>query len=401
MITKEKVFVVSSNVDDSIRNTSVYSDVTIFKTFREFEQYVDVTPIDVSMIIVNSKDLQFTNSSMTRLVNIINSTFVTLSGPLYYMVDDEDVKRKVDELCKRNSYINIKCVYSPTLYAKDVADILSGESLSSVETVTEIRTYRIRASDYIRSQRDKENLTYEDKYQNDEDELAGIPDEKIPEDLRATDYRKATRHTVCCDTVRERCAWVVLKAQYLSLEGKVLILERDIEYHTLYDMLSKIEIDIDFFDVTSIFRDCSGVINQIKSSKSKLIFIGSKNRVEYSYEVLMSILVSNLEEHIDYYIYETELNQIPYGSKVDVIMPTSVPEILKCVNSMSSISSYNDILFIGLDITNFGIVTISESEFKILLKEIFQENNIKSVVIKLKGLLLRKELGLGGVFMHN
>lgn len=401
MITKEKVFVISSNVDDSIRNTSIYSDVTIFKTFTEFEHYVDITPIDVSMIIVNSKDLQFTNSSMTRLVNVINSTFVTLLGPLYYMVDDEEVKRKVDELCKRNDYTSIKAIYSPTLNAKDVADILSGESLSSKETVTEIKTYRVRAADYIRSQRDKESLAYEEEYQSDEDRLSGIPDEKMPEDLRATDVRKAVRHTVCCDTIRERCTWVTLKAQYLALDGKVLILERDIEYHTLYDMLSKLEVDFEFFDILDIFRDCSDVINQIKASKSRLIFVGSKNRVEYTYEVLMSILVSNLEDHIDHYIYETELKQIPYGSKVDVVMPTNVPEIFKCVNSMSSISSYSDIFFIGLDITNLGIVSISESEFRILLKEIFQENNIKSVVIKLRGLLLRKELGLGGVFMHN
>lgn len=401
MITKEKVFVISSNVDDSIRSTSIYSDVTIFKTFTEFEHYVDITPIEVSMIIVNSKDLPFTNSSMTRLINIVSSTFVSLLGPLYYMVDDEEVKRKVDELCKKNGYTDIKCIYSRTLHAKDVADILSGESLSSKETVTEIKTYRVRASDYIRSQRDKESLTFDQEYQSDEDQLSGIPNENMPEDLRATDIRKAVRHTVCCDTVRERCAWVTLKAQYLALDGKVLILERDIEYHTLYDMLSKLEIDFEFFDVLNIFRDCSDVINQIKASKSRLIFVGSKNRVQYSYEVLMSILVSNLEEDIDHYIYETELKQIPYGSKVDVVMPTSVPEIFKCVNSMSSISSYNDILFIGLDITNLGIVSITESEFKILLKEIFQENKINSVVIKLRGLLLRKELGLGGVFMHN
>jgi hypothetical protein len=401
MITKERVFVVSSNVDDSIRNTSVYSDVKIFRTFKEFEDYVDKTPIDASMIIVNSKDLHFTNSSMTRLLNILTSTFVSLSGLLYYMVDDQEVKAMVDDLCKRSSYDKIKCLYSPTLHAKDVADVLSGESLSSKETVTEIKTYRVRAADYIRSQKDKENVVYEEQYHGDEDQLSGIPNEPVPEDLRATNVRKAQRHTICSNNLRERSVWVTLKAQYLSLNGKVLVLERDIDYHTLYDMLSKIEIDFEFFDISNIFRDCSDVINQIKGSKSKLIFVGSKHRINYSYDILMSILISNLESHIDHYIYEAELGQIPYGSKVDVVMPTNVPEIFKSINAMSSISSFKDILFIGLDITNLGIVSISESEFTILLKEILQENNINSVVIKTRGLLLRKEIGLGGVFMHN
>lgn len=401
MITKEKVFIVSSNVDDSIRSTSIYSDVSVFKTFKQFEDYVDVTPIDASMIIVNSKDLQFTNNSMNRIINIINSTFVTLDKHLYYMVDDVDIKNKVDDLCRKNSYDKIKCLYSPTLHSKDVAGVLNGESLSSKDTVTEIRTYRIRADDYIRSQKDKEGLSYDDSYYSDEDELSGIADEPMPEDLRASDSIKAHKHIVSSNSLIERSVWVLLKAQYLSLNGKVLVLEKDIEYHTSYDMLSKLDIDFEFFDVVSLFRDCSDVITQIKSSKSKFIFIGSKSKVVYNYDIIMSILVSNLEDHIDHYIYETELSQIPYGSNVDVIMPTTVPEILKSVNVMSSISSYQDLLIIGLDITNLGSVNITELEFKRLLEEIFQSNEISSVVVKVKGLLLKKEVGLGGILMHN
>ena len=115
----------------------------------------------------------------------------------------------------------------------------------------------------------------------------------------------------------------------------------------------------------------------------------------------MNILISNLEESLDYYIYETELSKITYGNKVEVIFPTTVPEILKSVNEMSSISSYNDITFIGINLTTLGIVSLTDYEFKSLLKEIFQENNIKSVVIKLQGLILRKEIGLGGIFMRS
>ena len=401
MISKERVFVISSNVDDSIRSASIYSDIMVFKTFSEFESYVDITPIDASMIIVNSKDLQFTNNSMNRLINIINSTFVNLEGFLYYMVDDLEVKDKVNTLCKKNGYTKIKSIYSQTLHAKDVAEVLSGEALSSKETVTEIKTYRIRAADYVRSQRDKEGLNYEDEYQNDEDELSGISDEEIPEDLRATDSNIAVRHVVCGNNIRERCSWVLLKAQYLSLSGKVLLVERDTEYHTLLDMITKIDIDFEFFDINSIYRDCSDVIAQIKSSKSRLIVVGSRNRVSYNYDILINILISNLEENLDYYIYETVLSEIPYGMKVDIITPTTIPEIFKSINSMSSISDFKDIHFIGLDITNLGIVSISELEYKALLEDVFQTNDIKSSVVKIHGLLLRKEIGLGGIFMHN
>ena len=401
MLSKDRVFIVSSNVDDSIKSASIYSEVYVFKTFKEFEDYIDVTPIDASMIIVNSSDLPFTNNSMNRLVNVVNSTFVSLSGFLYYMVDDKDIEERVVTVIKKHNQDKIKCLYSQTLHAKDVADVLSGESLSSKETVVELRTYRIRAADYVRSQKDKEGLNYEEAYVSDEDELSNIKDEPVPEDLRATDSKLAVRHIVCGDNIREVCSWVLLKAQYLALNGKVLILEKDIEYHTLFDMISKIQIPYDFFDIVDIYRDCYGVISQIKNSKSKIIFVGSKSRIKYNYDILMNILISNLRENLDFYIYQSELSKIPYGVSCDIIIPTTVPEILKAVNTMSNISSFDDLRFIGLDITNLGIVSINESEFKTLLQDLFRENSIKSVVVKIQGLILRKEVGLGGIFMHN
>ena len=94
------------------------------------------------------------------------------------------------------------------------------------------------------------------------------------------------------------------------------------------------------------------------------------------------------------------MSRIPYGTPVDIVMSTTVPEIFRSVNCMSSISDFKDVFFIGLNILNFGNVSISDGEFKTLLQELFQENNVKSVVVSVNGLLLRKEVGLGGVFMY-
>ena len=401
MLNKEKVFIISSNVDDSIRSVSIYTDIFLFKTFKEFEDYIDITPIDASMIIVNSKDLQFTNSSMNRLVAVMNSTFVSIDRFIYYMVNDAEVKEKVDYLCKRNNYPKIKCVYSETLYAKDVADILTGEALSSKETVTEIRTYRIRASEYVKSQKDKEGINYDDIYQTDEDMLSGIEDEPIPEDLRVSEVSTIERHTICGSNDRTTYSWAILKAQYLSMNGKVLLVEKDIEYHTLLDMLTKIDIDFEFYDIVDIFRDCLDVISRIKNSKSKIIFVGSKHKVSFNYEIILNILKDNLAEYIDDYIYISPIKMIPYGIKVDVVIPPTVPEVLKAVNNMSSISNFDDINFIGLDISNLGSICITELEFNSLLQEIFEYDKIHSFVAKVNGLIVRKEVGLGGILMYN
>jgi hypothetical protein len=395
------IFIVSSNVDDTIRNSSIHSDIKVFKTFKYLEDYIEINPVDVDTIIINSKDLMFTNTSMNRIVNILNSTFVTLSGYLYYLVDDEEIKNKVDFLCIKNNYNNIKCLYLSTLHAKDISDIITGESLQSKETITEIKTYRIRASDYIRQQKDKEGLNYSEIYETDEDELSNIKDESIPEDLRVSIKKRIERVTISGDYIKERTSWVLLKAQYLSTIGKVLLLEKDINYHILYDYMSKLEIDYEFFDISLLFRDCYDVISQIKSSKSKIILIGSKNRIQYNYDIILNILYSNLKEDLDYYIYETKLNEIPYGNVVDLVIPTNVPDILSSINNMSSILSFKDINFIGININKLGLINLSELEFTSILKESLQENEINSKVVETNGLILRKEIGLSGIFMYN
>lgn len=401
MISKDKVFIISDNIDDSIRNTCVYSDIFIYKTFNEFEEYININPIDTDMIILNSKVLNFTSSSMDRIINSINSTFVTLNGFLYYMVDNESVKNKVESVLKSINEKRIKCVLCNTLYAKDVSDILNGITISTKETVVEVKTYRIRAEDYVRSQNDKLNLEYENLYETDEDQLSGIPNEDIPDDLKFSEYSKASRIVVCGLNMRETSAWVLLKAQYLSLSGKTLILERDIEYHTLLDMVSKIDISYEFFDIKDMFKDCYDFIHSIKESKNKLIVVGSINKVEYDYDVIMDILTTNLEYDIDFYLYQTFITKIPYGTKVDIVTPTSVPEILKISSKMSSISDFNDLYFVGLNITNLGSVCITNIEYNKLLQVIFSTNYILSSVVKVNGLLLRKEIGMGGIFMYN
>lgn len=399
-LNKDRVYIVSSNVDDSIRTVSIYTDISIFKTFKAFEDYINTNPIDAGMIIVNSKDLPFTSTSLTRMIGVINSSFVSLSGYLYYLVDDLEIQEKCIELCKKHDYTKLKCIYSETLYAKDVADILTGESLSSKETVTEIKTYRIRASEYIRSQKDKEGIPYDDQYLTDEDQLSGIQDVELPEDLRATDAIKVVRCDVCGDNLRELCSWVILKAQYLALKGKVLVVEKDYKYHTLYDMISKLNIEYAFFDIVDMYKDLLSVLDAIKESNVKIIFIGTKYRINYDYNTLLDLLVYNLDTNIDYYIYQNSLSQIPYGCKVDVVTPITVPEILKCVNSMSTISSYEDIHFVGLDITNLGHITLSEFEYRNLIEQLLEYNNLNCSVARIHGLLLKTEVGLGGILMY-
>lgn len=401
MIEKDKVFVVSSNVDDSIKSTVLHMDVYVFNTFDEFESYVDVTPIDAAMIVVNSIDLPFTSSSISRLFNIVDSTFVNLTGVIYYMVDDESIESKFETVINKHGYQDIiKSHFSRSLYAKDVSDILTGDSLDSRETITEVRTYRIRASEYVKMQKEKEGIDYNEAYETDEDTLSGIPDEEMPEDLRTSITRRVVKHTICSNSLLESTVWAFLKAQYLATSGRVLIVENDWEYHTLLDIVTKSGVDCGIFYIEDLYNDVTNTINSIKAANERLIVVASKKKMEFDYNIILNMLVANLDTTIDSYVYTTTLSNIPYGDLAEVVIPTTVPEILKAVQSMSSVREFNDLTFVGLNLNSLGTINVTQTEFKDLLTMLWQRENINTICVSTNGVVLKKEVGLGGVFMH-
>lgn len=57
MISREKMFVVSEILDESIKSQTAVFDVRLFKTFVEFESYVEGTPIIINTLVVTSREL--------------------------------------------------------------------------------------------------------------------------------------------------------------------------------------------------------------------------------------------------------------------------------------------------------------------------------------------------------
>ena len=87
MILKDKMFLIAGNIDDSIKSqTSVY-EITLFKTFVDFEKYVDENPVIIETLVITTNELQFTNTNMIRLLNILNSPFLEIKGNVVYLVD--------------------------------------------------------------------------------------------------------------------------------------------------------------------------------------------------------------------------------------------------------------------------------------------------------------------------
>lgn len=122
---RDKMFVISALLDESIKSQTPVYDVSLFKTFLDFENFIEGTPIIINTLIITTRELPFNNSNMARLMQSINSPFLQMTGPLIYIVDEGYNKRVIDAFMKQNS-IEKYAIYQGTVDVRFVTDIITG-----------------------------------------------------------------------------------------------------------------------------------------------------------------------------------------------------------------------------------------------------------------------------------
>lgn len=390
MISRNKLFIVASNVDESIKSQTVVYDVTLFKTFVELEEYINNTPCVVDTIIITETDLQFNNVNMARLIDMLSSPFLKLTGKMVYLIGNELPIDEVTSFIETNE-ISQWQVYQGDLSPRFITGIVSGEGRETEIKETEVYTYRMRASDYIKY---KQQQGYEDNerhYMTDEDLLAGIPDEVMPEMVTPQFDFKHKTYYIVGECGIERTLFTFVLAQYLSLEAKTLIVESDVRYHTLSDMVTKSGIKCELFKIEDLYRDAKRVLNKIKNSTEKLIVLTATERIEYDYSFVMDIVVSNTVGFIANFIQECSYNDAPYGRSYTIVCKNTVPEVLKCINSLKYDTPEDLVTFVGLQLNNVGPVNINTSEFKAIVNNLLGKNNLEAQVVRAKGVKLKGE----------
>ena len=390
MISRNKLFIVASNVDESIKSQTVVYDVTLFKTFVELEEYINNTPCVVDTIIITETDLQFNNVNMARLIGMLSSPFLKLTGKMVYLIGNELPIDEVTSFIETNE-ISQWQVYQGDLSPRFITGIVSGEGRETEIKETEVYTYRMRASDYIKY---KQQQGYEDNerhYMTDEDLLAGIPDEVMPEMVTPQFDFKHKAYYIVGECGIERTLFTFVLAQYLSLEAKTLIVESDVRYHTLSDMVTKSGIKCELFKIEDLYRDAKRVLNKIRNSTEKLIVLTATERIEYDYSFVMDIVVSNTVGFIANFIQECSYNDAPYGRSYTIVCKNTVPEVLKCINSLKYDTPEDLVTFVGLQLNNVGPVNINTSEFKAIVNNLLGKNNLEAQVVRAKGVKLKGE----------
>ncbi len=398
MISREKMFVVSEILDESIKSQTAVFDVRLFKSFVEFESYVEGTPIIINTLVVTSRELPFNNSNMTRLSNVVGSPFLRIDGQVIYVIDKSFDKKVVNKFFDSNNLGVEVVVYQNDLSLRYVTDIVTGEARDVQENKTYDVVYRVRASEYMKQQSTLSYDTLDKDYITDEDDMVGVPEEEIPEDVIPEATKDLEIKYICGEDREERTAMVFLLSQYLSLSSKTIIIEHDRKYHRLTEFYTKSQLDGLFITVMEIYQNVEEVINRIKNTNKRLIVIGTIERVKYDYNFLFTLLYNNLRGYVDYMIMECDYHELPYNVNVVYVTSNIVPEIIKMATSIKQVVIPEKTKFIGMQMNTLNPCYVNTLEMLSIISAILQKNGLDGQVLYSGGIKLKEDTVIYDIF---
>lgn len=387
MIARDKLFIVADNVDDSIQERVTAYEVKVFKTFTEFESYINTTPVVLDTLIISARVMPFMGQNMARILMTVGSPFMKLKGNVVYLID-QNTDQSMVQMFLEEKDLHDWAVYAGDLSVKFITDIAIGNGRRAQESVNEIVTYRVRTTEYIKQQN---QLKYEDnsrQYEIDK-ELQGIPGIEEPEEVIPSEDKETVLNYIVGEQSLERSLMVFLIAQYLSLKQKVLIIEKDTEYHMLGEILTKSTTPATYIDVEDLFKNVTQTLDQIRLANDRIVFVGSRNRVAYDYNFIFELLWSNVKDNFNYMIRECDFDETPYGMYYTVVTQNTVPALLKCCNSLKYAIDPEMATFVGMQSSNLGALNLTSTEMKGIIEMVLSCNGIAAQVVQANGLLLK------------
>lgn len=387
---RDKMFVISELLDESIKSQTPVYDISLFRSFIDFENFIEGIPVIINTLVITTNELPFNNSNMARLMQSINSPFIQITGSIIYIIDESYNKKVIESFMKQNDIQNY-AVYQGTVDVRFVTDIITGEARESQEQQVYEVTYRIRAKDFIKQADALKYDGLDSHYVSDEEDLQDIPDEEVPDDIRPSEEYDTEITYVAGSDREERTVLAFLIAQYKSLTGKTVIIEHDKEFHRLTEYYTKSGIeDVLFVTMNEIYQNIQDVLIKIKETSSKLIVIGAIDRINYDYNFIFTLFYSNLRTYVTDFIMECDYKEVPYGVPVIYVTANTVPQVLETAVNIKQVVNTDKTVFIGLQMHDIAPIDLATQEMTSIFATVLNLEDVIGEVlyagsIKLKG----------------
>jgi hypothetical protein len=333
--------ILSTMVDYTIAEEQRGVKFLIFNSLETLTQYIENTPIRANNLFITKEIMQRVNTSLTYLLSALQSPFFNVDNVVYITTqmspELRSVRYIIDERKLSNWEIEDK---ASTLTREYVTGIITGLLRQDSNSVVRKAVYRVPRSEFVNNTLRSRN-ELQDRYVDDDADISGVltvPTE--PQILSSKPHEEQSFLIIGLPTL-ERSIFTFITAQYLSLQGKTIVIEHDWRYHTLSDIVAKSKIDCLNIDVEDIFLNCKDVFKQIQFTEKRLICITTKRKTTISTMFIYSLLLYNLIDIIFAYVIEGDIKDMPLFEKCICVVSLSAPDVLKlCENIRGSIPRF-------------------------------------------------------------
>ena len=394
--------VVSNMVDATIKEYQPDVDFKLFKTIGDLDAYLEQNPIRAEIVFFTQDTVAGSTGSAFNYMKDIctQNAYLVCNRVIYITSKDASELNTLNYLIQEFELDNWEIIQG-NISRTFIQEVVNGTFREDVFKENRKAVIRSPRADYVKEQL-KRHQSLEQEYIADEEYLANIPDEPIPEipiEDRSTILDKVYIAGIAC---KERTAFTLLAAQYLSRTDKVIILESDPEYHLVTEFVTKANIDCYFTTVTDIYNDINEASNNIRNANNNLVVIGAIDRIGFDYRYLHTLLYYNLMYDFDYIITEMEIEELPHAVPVSIVIPSTITDTL-ATGELIDKSLLPYVRFVGVDLRDLPETHVNSGlVLGKILDDILTEQGIQCPVITLSSLRLGEtayDLGnvIGGI----
>lgn len=372
------VIVVSALVDATIRDGQPDTTFILKHNLQELAQHIETTPIRADYFYFTQDVIPHTNTSLNFIVQMLDNPFLKVDKVCYITEKGAREIASINYIVAEKGYTNWE-VIEGYLTREYVAGIISGAMRSDSFNKKRKALYRVPREAYIRD-RLKNKDALEEEYTDDEKLLKDVPAVDVPTPtIFDSDEIGRIIHIAGLDT-NERTALSFVVAQYLAMEGKTLIVEKDSDYHRLTEYCTKSGVQCKQITVDQFCDDPGKAIADIRTCKERLIVITAVRRVHYNYAFLCNVLYANLADSLSYFIREDDLNEAPALQSYIVAVPSTVLGILQTCEAIDAIDM-GYIRWVGVNLQALPeTVILNTKTFATIISDIL-ENKVQTASI--------------------
>lgn len=355
---KDKTYIViSGKVDATIKEYQPDVDFKIFHNIDELSDYIDHDSIRAQYLFFTEDIVGQSNSAFSILAGLVTtSDFLSVDRVIYIAEEGSQTIRNLRYLIDEKGLEDWEIIKG-SLTRAFIQEVINGTYRDDAYNAKRKVVIRRPRQDYIKQQL-KNHQSLQEDYVDDDHDLLDIPDETIPEIVVEESVQTLKQIHISGDRTRERTAFSLLTAQYLSMSHRTLILESDPEYHLLTEFATKSAVDCDVVTVTDLYEDLAKTLDVIRGSQKNLVIVECIDRVKFDYRFINTLLYYNLESDFDYLITESSIEEVPDNTYQVVIVPSTITGLLQTAEQVDkSRLPYCD--FVGVDLTDLPETHIS------------------------------------------